>query len=335
MKRSLQLLLAAVLAILSSNASPLSIRKAMVHIQDNLASASKTHFLSSTGMSAIDLTDSELICMKLDGFDALVIDADENPNHNCDYVKMHYRLYPEGQSPTSWTTFEATNHAPWWVKGDIGLDLLDGLTHGQAYRFEFYFEAAEGDSVFHFNNGGENYVIKFIPGDRTKPHFVSAGVVFSKNDAGCSYYFIGGNRDPESELGIVNSLQFNSSILSMFIPDGITLRTPTLTLGIDSEWVRQEEYVDVHTQMGVTHFFMDNVGIDLLTGLAEGEHTVKIYFQATDLNGNEYTLGLNDPRFEITFTYAKGSSGVKGDLNGDGKVDVSDLNEIIGIILSQ
>ena len=49
----------------------------------------------------------------------------------------------------------------------------------------------------------------------------------------------------------------------------------------------------------------------------------------------KYIIGEGDPNFELAFSYSRGSSGILGDLNGDGHVDVNDINILIGIVLGK
>lgn len=330
------LLAVASLALTASAAlPPVFIDGAFVEIQDDLFYARKSYHLESAGMGVIDLTGFDLSCMNFYGFGALVMNSNNDYSLNADGVAMYWRLYAEGTQPSAWTSIDATARGNWWEYLDHKMNLLEGLTTGQTYRFEFYFKGTYGVTEFYYNNAGQNYTVRFTVPDMSEVRYLGGRIDMQRNGVHTIYGFSSREgRDPLSGLGRVNTLELTSALFSFYCPEDVEIDQVLLYYDNGDGWqyfpfprrITDDNIIDFGTEW--------DFSLDLLRGLAEGDYTLKLVLVVL-AGDKKYIIGEGDPNFELAFSYSRGSSGILGDLNGDGHVDVNDINMLICIVLGK
>ncbi|MBP3737737.1 MAG: dockerin type I repeat-containing protein [Muribaculaceae bacterium] len=98
--------------------------------------------------------------------------------------------------------------------------------------------------------------------------------------------------------------------------------------GTPKEWISAPA-----SSVGDDRWVASDIDINLLEGLTAGKtYVLEAFVEATDADGQKYYYNNGGSNYKVQFM-PEGGSGIKGDLTGDGKVDVVDVNALINLIL--
>ena len=254
----------------------------------------------------------------------------------------------------------------WYIPGEIfehnmdnGWIVKDNDRSTATRYLTFYFVANKDKSPAYYNNGGDNYSIRFRTEDGQGGGGQSGDITFyDKNTAtlnlsmtggwssNITYTYAGdGSRDISDQPGEVSSLQISDFTLRLqrasadLEIESVSLQYKVYEEGSDGQWntlnydFQEDEGGNIlakkYTGTTSTH--------DLTKGLKEGTSCIlEVKYQIIDKNGNYYFFpsGGNDLyRFSVNNSGGGGGTGIRGDVNGDGIVNGTDIQEIINIIV--
>lgn len=140
-----------------------SFKGLLISVMDSESSEPALTPMPSSGFDLMDITtdDGEAVAaslLRMHGYTATT-------STDVTSVVMKWRVYTASSTPSAvaWKTLAATaaGSGAWTCSSSV--DLLDGLTPGTPYIFEFYAEAKATDgTVAKYDNGGQNYKVKYV-----------------------------------------------------------------------------------------------------------------------------------------------------------------------------
>ena len=83
------------------------------------------------------------------------------------------------------------------------------------------------------------------------------------------------------------------------------------------------------------YFWANDLGADVLQNCETGQdYTLEVAYQLIDTKTGKYYFFAKDEEVG-RFYFSVGNAGLPGDLNGDGQVDISDVNAVINMMLGK
>ena len=314
----------------------------------NMGGRDETMELPASGMPEEDLTEGGTEAESafiIRGYEAIAGDAIQS-------LEVKGTIYEYGSSPRDWRTAPARNVGGGnWQASGLDINLLDGLTAGKTYVLELYVEAVDAaGKMYYYNNGGENYKVRFMVGSGEEPVSFydkgTAGLTLQVNGNSTEFTLNGdGTKSPSGNLGKLNSLILDEFWVRCLRQSGVELKDVSMQWRlwnvnrekeisgwqrVDYQW-QQDEDGDKHKK----RFYATNLGIDLVNQCEmDCDYRLEVMYQIINANtGRYYFFGKDEEVGWFYFTYGQPEETIRGDLNGDKKVDVSDVNILINLIL--
>lgn len=248
------------------------------------------------------------------------------------------RVYKVGSTAPAFNSIPLTSGdggLTWTISPNI--DLLDNLTTGALYAFDFYAEAVIGGNTYYYNNGGSFYEVTYIPDAAsnditfysTEP---TAVVLFETNSGSQQFELTGGSgsRSPSSgQLGTVSSLKIKNWAIRCQRQAGVNLGDVRMYWKIKEETSGGPTVKDYTTSNYNSEideggdilkklFFGTNVNEDLIGTWCESgkDYRVEIYYRLLNTDNNKkYYFGKDDDVekqiFQFFFKYVDSGTPVE------------------------
>lgn len=260
-------------------------------------------------------------------------------------VVIMSRVYKSTAPGGEWREVKAssTDGIHWACASPISA--TDGLEKNETYIWEFYMKATNAKGDVFYNNGGENYKVKFLYGDKQQEQenveFVgyngeSSFVMLAIDDNEPLPYYLPDLKnmhayaDGALQLGTVSSisLQRFEAYLWRSKADieitSVSLQYKLYEQGSSGMWnrIESEALEDLNDEYTLKRYF--SYTPHPFSGLESGKsYILEVMLQAQTENGNYYFLTDNEESsdnvgFKFAFTYDPDTSGVAG-ITADGK----------------
>ena len=254
----------------------------------------------------------------------------------------------------------------WYIPGEIfehnmdnGWIVKDNDRSTATRYLTFYFVANKDKSPAYYNNGGNNYSIRFRTEDGQGGGGGQSGDItfYDKNTAtlnlamtggwssNITYTYAGdGSRDISDQPGEVSSLEISGFTLRLQRASAdleigsVSVQYKVYQEGSDGQWntlnydFQEDEGGNILTKKYTGTTSTQN----LAAGLKQGPtYILEVKYQVVDNNGNYYFFKpSNLCKFSVKEEGGGGGgTGIRGDVNGDGIVNGTDIQEIINIIV--
>ena len=313
----------------------------------NMGHENEEQEIPQSGMPEVDLTDNGTNAegfFVIDGFKATTTgDMTE--------VKMMGAVYQTGAQANQWHAIPAqeVSDGNWQATGQ-DIDLLKDLVVGNTYILEVYLEATDADgNKYYYNNGGENYKVRFMVGEQQEPVTFydqeTAGLGLIINGTLVDFTLNGdGTKTPDGHLGTIQSLSIDNFWVRCLRDSGVELGDVSLQCRVRDSgdnviygWSRldyqyqTDEQGDKHKK----YFWANDLAADVLQNCETGQdYTLEVAYQLIDTKTGKYYFFAKDDEVG-RFYFSVGNAGLPGDLNGDGQVDISDVNAVINMMLGK
>ena len=266
-------------------------------------------------------------------------------------VQMVAAIYQYGASPVEWHNVSASQvSAGNWQADALDIDLLEGLAEGKTYVLEVYLEATDANGQkYYYNNGGGNYKVRFmVGGSQSQPVTFydqeTAGLGLNVNGSLVDFTLNGdGTKTPDGHLGTLQSLSIENFWVRCLRQSGVELGDVSLQWRVLSreslinDWNRVD-YQYQNDEQGDKHkkyFAADNLYIDVAQNCEAGkDYMLEVMYQLIDTTTGKYYFFAKDQEVG-RFYFTIGNAGVKGDVTGDGQVDIADVNAVINMMLGK
>lgn len=231
--------------------------------------------------------------------------------------------------------------------------------------FSFYFVANEGNDSIPYNNGGSFYSIRFKTddgqggggggqsGNITFYDTYTAALTLSMTggkESNINYMYNGdGTRNISDNPGGVSSLQISNFTLRLKRSSAdleiasVSLQYKVYEEGSDGQWNGMEftEQEDEGGDILAKKYVGTRATQDLTKGLKQGTtYILEVMYQVVDKSGNYYffkpSSWYGQYRFSVNNSGGGGEGGesVRGDLNGDGEVNMQDVMFLVNKIVN-
>lgn len=312
----------------------------------NMGHENEEQAIPESGMPEVDLTENGTNAegfFVIDGFKATT-------TGDMTAVKMFGAVYlAEGQA-NQWheVVAQKVNDGNWQATGQ-NIDLLKDLVVGNTYILEVYLEATDAEgNKYYYNNDGANYKVRFMVGEQQEPVTFydqeTAGLGLTINGTLVDFTLNGdGTKTPDGHLGAVQSLSIDNFWVRCLRDSGVELGDVSLQWrllsnnSIINDWNRVDyQYQNDEDGNKLKKFFgADNLYIDLMPQCETGQdYTLEVMYQLIDSHTGQYYFFAKNQEVG-RFYFSVGNAGVQGDLNGDGHVDISDVNAVINMMLGK
>lgn len=270
-----------------------------------------------SGLPVMRLSDKGVTAFTLDAFKAVT-------SGDVSSVIGVGTLYNSSDTPDpdSWVSMPLPSTGDnTWGLGNIGVNLVSGLTPGNTYIFEFYLKGVDGEGTsFLFNNGGENYKIRFkVAGDDTwtvKLHEgETAGLSITADGNPMDITFTDEwVRTPAEEPATLELLTLNGWWIWVerrtadyeFGTEGTSLQYKVYEQGTEGGWntVHWTMQEDVDGDILQKKFVGSDQSIDLLADAEDGKtYVVEVCFQVVSSDNSIYNMyGRDEDTTKFTFT---------------------------------
>ena len=287
-------------------------------------------------------------------------------------VSLQYKVYEEG-SDGQWNTlnydFQEDEGGNILAKKYTGTtstqDLTKGLKQGTTYVLEVMYQVVDKNGYYYFFPSGGNDLYRFSvnnSGGGGEGGETGGSITFyDKNTATLSlgmtgvwpsditYTYAGdGSRDISDQPGGVNSLEISGFTLRLqrasadLEIESVSLQYKVYEEGSDGQWntLNYDFQEDEGGNILAKKYTGTTSTQDLTKGLKQGPTCIlEVKYQIIDKNGNYYFFpsGGNDLyKFSVNSGGGGGEGGesVRGDLNGDGEVNMQDVMFLVNKIVN-
>lgn len=246
-------------------------------------------------------------------------------------VDFQYKIYRSGETPTdTWQelqTGEMNEHGMVW-RNTSGPNVLEGLEVGSTYILEFRMKGINpDDSEFFYDNGHQNYKIKFTKGKAPKIKFAGGqfNSVTNINVDGVDKRYLIPSESAWNgfNLGKASSIIIKdfSSIVDKYTPYA-SVNQLNITYGICKKGEEVDYFystpatrTEVEYQSGyyIRERHIGDTPVDIMARMNElypdglmdgGQYDMVIGFSFTDNEGNLHSLDNDDEGFRYSFTYS-------------------------------
>lgn len=315
----------------------------------NMGGNNEEQEMPYSGMPVIDLTDGGQYAEStfiVDGFRATTTGT-------MTAVNMFGAVYEDGSGAEEWNVVTAhlVSDGLWMATG-LDLDMLQGLASGKTYILEVYLEATDAEgNKYYYNNGGENYKVRFMVGDGSQQDPVT---FYDQETAGLGLVVDGqvidftlngnGTKTPDGHLGAIRSLSIDNFWVRCLRDSNVELGDVSLQWricddggGVLNGWnrVNYQYQSDEGGDKYKKYFWATNLGVDVVQYCEAGnDYTLEVMYQLINtINGNYYFFAKDEEVGRFYFTIDNDM--VTGDVTGDGIVDIADVNAVINIMLGK
>lgn len=227
---------------------------------------------------------------------------------------------------------------------ELNIDILPMLGEEDDWIMELYFEGQDASgNTFMYNNGGENYKVFFN-------NKVSNTIAFDKENSSMTATSVflqeetGEKKTETATMPLTDeyaSQQIHGTLLELVI-NSISLKVingkarDVCVYAFCSPANSDAAIVYNEFERGLTEgedgvWTADNMTDVLTSGLTDGDWVLQYTFRGNDVEtGKEFWLKTDTKEpFKVYFTYSAGTQKKKGDVNGDGVVNISDIVAVI------
>ncbi len=317
--------------------------------------------LPASGFSTLDLSGTVAEYFKINSVTV-------QTNGTINDLKILAANYKSGDDPEKIDDIPLSQRGDTWylMLGDDEGWIVENNDHSTATRyFSFYFVANEDDdNPVVYNNGGSYYSIRYKTEGKGGGGGEGGGgqsgniTFYDKNTATLSlgmtggwssditYTYAGdGTRNISDQPGGVSSLEISGFTLRLqrasadLEIESVSVQYKVYEEGSDGQWntLNYDFQEDEGGNILAKKYTGTTSTQDLTKGLKQGPTCIlEVKYQIVDKNGNYYFFpsGGNDLyRFSVNNS-GGGGEGVRGDLNGDGEVSMSDVMFLIQRILN-
>lgn len=316
--------------------------------------------------AGLDLTDTKAENFKIDGVEVQV-------SGNVTDVYIVAGEYKDGTSQSdveiNYVPLTSNGKGGWQLDmGNKGW-IVENNNRSTGYRnFRFYFVAnKDSDSPIYYDNAGAHYIIRFYAEDGGSGGGgggESGSITFyDSNTATLNLLMTGGwnnsvtytyggsgERDIKDNPGQVSSLQIGGFTLRLQRSNAglnigdVSVQYKVYEEGSDGQWNRLDFTFEEDEDGNILNkkYTCTSSTKNLAAGLSPGKNYVlEIMYQVVDNNGQYYFLKPSKDYGMFKFSVKDGGGGggesgegVRGDLDGDGKVGMSDVMFLVNKILN-
>ena len=287
-------------------------------------------------------------------------------------VSVQYKVYEEG-SDGQWNTlnydFQEDEGGNILAKKYTGTtstqDLTKGLKQGPTYVLEVMYQVVDKNGIYYFfkpsnvckfsvnDDGGGGGEGGETGGNITFYDTYTAALTLSMTggkESNINYMYNGdGTRNISDNPGGVNSLQISNFTLRLKRSSAdleiasVSLQYKVYEEGSDGQWNGMEftEQEDEGGDILAKKYVGTRATQDLTKGLKQGTtYVLEVMYQVVDKSGNCYFFepsnkGNNQYRFSVNNSGGGGGGeSVRGDLNGDGEVNMQDVMFLVNKIVN-
>ncbi len=292
--------------------------------------SSVTRSFKASGVSTLELTDENITSFVL-------VSVKIFTDGNVSDVNLCGTLYNSGSAPSAnnWETIPASlTSGGYWQSdfGSQGIEMIESGWEGKTKVFEFYAKAKNGSgSDIYYNNGGQNYQIKFSIGSGASTDwtvkFYKDGTAsiklqwdnesreYSYNGDGIREQYYGENPGEVSSFtinGFYTTFVYNKDA-GVGISD-VSLQYRINVDGTEGQWNRidgvltSEKYDDERGEYKRS-YKAENLNVNVLTGLTSGHNYVLEYVYQVVTTGGAYTsLRQGSSEMQLAFTVKEGTA---------------------------
>lgn len=318
----------------------------------------------ASGYSTLDLSETVAENFKID---AITVQTSGPVND----VTMYGAQYKSGDKdpeiieiPLVAQEAQAGDGNVWWYipaeifeyNMDNGWIVKDNDRSTATRYLTFYFVANKDKSPAYYNNGGDNYSIRFRTEDGQGGGGQSGDITFyDKNTAtlnltmtggwssNITYTYAGdGSRDISDQPGGVSSLEISGFTLRLqrvsadLEIGSVSVQYKVYQEGSDGQWntLNYDFQEDEGGNILNKKYTCTTSTQNLAAGLKQGPtYILEVKYQIVDKSGNYYFFTPSQVyKFSVN-EGGGGGTGIRGDVNGDGIVNGTDIQEIINIIV--
>ena len=313
----------------------------------------------ASGLDVVDLSGTVAENLKID---AITVQT----RGNISDVTMYAANYKSGEKDPEIVEVPLTqNGDTWYVSEEIIQRMDDGYlvkdnNKSTATRyFSFYFVANKGNDSIPYNNGGSYYSLRYKTekggggqsGNISFYDTYTAALTLSMTGgkySNITYTYAGdGSRDISDQPGGVSSLEISGFTLRLqrasadLEIESVSVQYKVYEEGSDGQWntLNYDFQEDEGGNILAKKYTGTTSTQDLTKGLKQGPSCIlEVKYQIIDKNGNYYFFpsGGNDLyRFSVNNSGGGGGGeSVRGDLNGDGEVNMQDVMFLVNKIVN-
>ena len=291
--------------------------------------AAETQEIPFSGFSLADITDESTTSL-------IIQKAEITTTGNVSDVLFFGSLHNSDSAPKSdsWMNFplQSNGSGSWVLDMGEGVDLIEPGGEGKTKIFEFYIKAVDGSgSDIYYNNGGQNYQIKFTIGSggssdwtvkfykdgtaRLSLQWDDTSREYSYNGDGIREQYYGENPGEVSSFtinGFYTTFVYNKDA-GVEISD-VSLQYRINVDGTEGQWNRIDgvlttENYDNERGEYKRSYKAENLNVNVLNGLTSGHNYVLEYvYQVVTTGGDYKTLRQGSSEMQLAFTVKEGSA---------------------------
>lgn len=317
--------------------------------------------LPASGFSTLDLSGTVAEYFKINSVTV-------QTNGTINDLKILVADYKSGDDPEKIDENPLSQRGDTWylMLGDDEGWIVDGKKSTATRYFSFYFVANEDDdNPVVYNNGGSLYSIRYKTEDKgggggeggetggniTFYDTYTAALTLSMTggkESNINYMYNGdGTRNISDQPGGVSSLQISNFTLRLKRSSAdleiasVSLQYKVYEEGSDGQWNGMEftEQEDEGGDILAKKYVGTRATSDLTKGLKQGTtYVLEVTYQVVDKSGNYYFFKPSDGndlyKFSVNNSGGGGGESVRGDLNGDGEVNMQDVMFLVNKIVN-
>ena len=319
----------------------------------------KSFVCPASGFDVLDLSGTVAENFKID---AITVQTNGTIND----LKILVADYKSGDDPEKIDENPLSQRGDTWylmLGDDEGWIVKDNNRSTATRYFSFYFVANEGNDSIPYNNGGSYYSIRFKTDDGqggggggqsgnisfydTNTAALTLSMTGGK-ESNINYMYNGdGTRNISDNPGGVSSLQISNFTLRLKRASAdleiasVSLQYKVYEEGSDGQWNGMEftEQEDEGGDILAKKYVGTRATQDLTKGLKQGTtYVLEVMYQVVDKSGNYYffkpSSWYGQYRFSVNDSGGGSGESVRGDLNGDGEVNMQDVMFLVNKIVN-
>ena len=261
-------------------------------------------------------------------------------------ASLQYKIYADGEEPGGWSRIDCnelntlvssrhnTHRSTFNEQRLISRDLQPGN-----YTLQIMYQLIDQNGKYHFfgkENENGNFVFYFSINEPKDPDILGISMVVTPTP-GEQQYPWAEKGEPFEDIDLTNEEPLESmTVDEVFIFAEGNFNYINLACKLLEMSGKELYCVSIPTQLDDFGNWSNEESIEILkTSMLESGKTYMIqYWAEGEANGDMYYLNNDGQNYKVTFIYGT-SAGIKGDINGDGIVDVSDVSIAIDIVLGK
>ncbi len=318
MRRILFAIFVALFAMVQSAVAADAITSLKVTTKIN-GSAAEVQELPPMGFPGVEIDVTSLIMQKIE----------VGVSGNVEEMALHAAVYKDSPKADSWDEIPMSNmgNGTWVLDMGEGIEIVEEGMEGETRTFEFYVAAKDGSgSDIFFNNGGQNYKIKFTVGvDWTVKYYgnftASIGMTFNETDRSYSYSAHGIREqyygEQPGEVGYFNITDFSTRFIynkeAGVTITGVNLLYNVHQEGTEGAWKsiaatldKSEDIYKDKEQVWEHRLFYsaNNLNLDVIKAIAnpstQTKYEIDLAIEVVPSTGNPKVLTSSDMNLHFT-----------------------------------